>query len=128
VFLVIVLEDADPATFEVLATNMARDKNHVWYYSTIQPEADPATVELVDGGRVFKDHDSVSYAYEPVPGAHPASFKHLASGSSTQNPLSPFTIHPSDLPAHPLLSTRLLTANADGMKSAIHTIQTTHKT
>lgn len=79
-FLVIQLPEADPASFEVLEFNLARDKNHVWYYDRIQPGADPATVELVDGGRVYKDKDSVHYASDPIAGAHPASFRHLGSG------------------------------------------------
>lgn len=80
VFLVVVLPDADPASFEVLARNLARDKNHVWYYERIQSRVDPATVELVDDGRVFKDRDSVHYAYDEIVGADPASFRHVASG------------------------------------------------
>lgn len=80
VFLVMQLHDADPASFEVLARNLARDQSHVWYHDRIQHGVDPATVVLVDDGRVFKDHDSVHYAYDEIAGADPASFRHLASG------------------------------------------------
>ncbi|MCH1502888.1 MAG: DKNYY domain-containing protein [Verrucomicrobiales bacterium] len=79
VFLVILLNDADPATFEVLARNLARDRNHVWVYDQIQPGADPANLELVDSGRVFKDQDSVHYQSEQITGADAASFRHLGS-------------------------------------------------
>lgn len=79
-FLVIVLPDADPASFDVLAFNLARDRSHVWFYERIQPGADPSKVELVDGGLVYKDHDSVHYGHEEIGGADPASFRHLASG------------------------------------------------
>lgn len=78
-FIVIVLKDADPATFEVLATHVVRDKNHVWYYDRIQTGADPASTVLVDGGRVFKDKDSVHYGYDKIAGADPVSFRHLGS-------------------------------------------------
>lgn len=80
VFLVMQLHDADPASFEVLARNLARDQGHVWFYDRIQRGVDPATVVLVDDGRVFKDHDSVHYAYDEIAGADPASFRHLGSG------------------------------------------------
>jgi hypothetical protein len=80
VFLVIQLPEADPASFEVLASNVARDKNHVWYYERTLPGVDSATFELVDGGMVFKDKDSVHYQHERIAGADPGSFKHLGSG------------------------------------------------
>jgi hypothetical protein len=80
VFLVIVLPDADPATFEPLDFNLARDKNHVWLDDRIQPDADPSTLVMVDGGRVFKDKDSVHYADQTINGADPATFTHIISG------------------------------------------------
>lgn len=79
-FLVIVLPEADPATFEPLAFNLARDKNHVWLNDRIQWEADPSTLVLVDGGRAFKDKDSVHYADQTINGADPATFTHIGSG------------------------------------------------
>ncbi|BCX47811.1 conserved hypothetical protein [Haloferula helveola] len=79
-FLVILLEDADPGSFDVLGRNLARDKDHVWYLETIQQGADPASVELIDGDQVFKDKDSVHYAYDIIAGADPATFRHLSSG------------------------------------------------
>lgn len=79
-FIVIVLPQADPASFEVLATNLARDKSHAWYHDRIQPGVDPSAVELVDGGGVYKDKDSVHYGDDPIAEAHPASFRHLGSG------------------------------------------------
>lgn len=80
-FLVIVLPDADPASFEPLASNLARDKNHVWLHDKIQRDADPSTLVVVNGGwRVFKDKDSVHYADQTIRGADPATFTHIASG------------------------------------------------
>ena len=79
-FIVMVLENAEPASFKVLATHVAKDRNHVWYYNRIQRGADPASVELVDDGTVYKDRDSVHYQHETIAGADPASFKHLGSG------------------------------------------------
>jgi hypothetical protein len=79
-FLVIVLPEADPASFEVLATDLARDKNHVWHCEYLQAGVDPATVKLVNGGTVYKDKDSVHYQSETIAGADAASFKHLNSG------------------------------------------------
>lgn len=78
-FIVRILPDADPATFKLLATHIARDKNHVWYYDRIQPGADPASLVLVDGGRVFKDKDSVHYGYDKIDGADPTSFRYIGS-------------------------------------------------
>ena len=84
-FIVIVLPEADPATLEALAPNVARDRKHVWHYDRIQRGLDPASVVLIDGGRVFKDRDSVQYQDETIAGADPASFKHLGSGYYADN-------------------------------------------
>ena len=78
-FIVIVLPEADPASFEVLAFNVAKDKNHFWYYHTIVAGVDPATVQVIKDGPVFKDLDSVHYQLEPIVGADPSSFKHLGA-------------------------------------------------
>lgn len=77
-FIVIVLQNADPGSFELL-DGLARDKSHVWYGDTIQQGVDPATVQSIKGGPVFKDKDSVHYQYSTIPNADPASFKHLGS-------------------------------------------------
>lgn len=80
-FLVVLLPDADPKTFEVLSRNVARDKNHVWLYERIQPGIDPSTVEIVNRDfSVLKDKDSVHYQHDQIAGADPASFRHLGSG------------------------------------------------
>lgn len=78
-FIVIVLQNADPDSFELLDGSLARDKSHVWYTSTIQQGVDPATVQSIKGGPVFKDKDSVHYQYSTIPNADPASFRHLGS-------------------------------------------------
>jgi hypothetical protein len=71
-FIVIVLPDADPKSFDLLAPLVARDRNHVWYYDRTQPGADPATLKLVDGGGVYKDGklmaETISYdSSSPAP-------------------------------------------------------------
>lgn len=84
-FIVIVLQNADPGSFELLDGSLARDKSHVWYSSTIQQGVDPATVQPIKGGPVFKDKDSVHYQYTTIPNADPASFKHIGSGYYADN-------------------------------------------
>lgn len=79
VFLVIELAGADPESFEPLAFNLARDKNHVWYYGSLQDGVDAASLEMIDGGVVYKDKDAVYHDYSKIHGADPASFRHIAS-------------------------------------------------
>lgn len=79
-FIVIELPGADPESFEVLTSNLARDKNRVWHYDDVQHEVDAASLELVEGGRAYKDRDSVYYSYKRIPGADPATFRHIDSG------------------------------------------------
>ncbi len=79
-FIVIVLPEADPATFELLGGNLTRDKKRVWYHYELQHAVDPATVEPIEGGPVYRDKNSVFYQYTAIAGADPASFKHIGSG------------------------------------------------
>lgn len=79
VFLVIKLPKADPKTFQVIGFNIAKDQNHVWYYDKIQAGVDPATVELLEDGRTFKDKDSVHYGPLKIPQAEPKSFRSVGS-------------------------------------------------
>jgi hypothetical protein len=79
-FIVIVLPEADPATFELLGGNLTRDKNRVWYGYHIQHGVDAATVKPIEGGPVYRDKNSVFYQYEAIAGAEPTSFKHVGSG------------------------------------------------
>lgn len=80
-FIVYPLPEADPASFNLLTAGLVRDKNHVWYGDAILSGVDPATIEIVEPDfTVIKDKDSVHYRYDPIPGADPASFKHVASG------------------------------------------------
>jgi hypothetical protein len=79
-FIVIVLPEADPASFELLGGGLSRDKKLVWYNSDIQHGVDAATVEPIEGGPVYRDKNSVFYQYTAIAGADPASFKHIGSG------------------------------------------------
>lgn len=80
-FIVIQLPQADPATFNLSADGLVRDKNHVWSGDRILSGVDPATVEVINPNfAVIKDKDSVHYGYDQIPGADPASFRHIGSG------------------------------------------------
>ncbi len=80
-FIIIQLPEADPASFHLSADGIVRDKNHVWYGDRILAGIDPTTAEMVrQDFTVIKDKDSVHYQYTQIPGADPASFKHIGSG------------------------------------------------
>jgi hypothetical protein len=80
-FIVHPLPEADPASFNLSADGLVRDKNHVWYGDRILAGIDPGTAEMINPDfTVIKDKDSVHYQYDPIPGADPASFKHIGSG------------------------------------------------
>jgi hypothetical protein len=80
-FIVYPLPEADPASFNLFTAGLVRDKNHVWYGDRLLSGVDPATVEMINPDfTVIKDKDSVHYRYDPIPGADPASFKHIGSG------------------------------------------------
>lgn len=80
-FIVHPLPEADPASFHLSADGLVRDKNHVWYGDRILDGIDPATAVMVrQDFTVIKDKDSVHYRYDPIPGADPATFKHISSG------------------------------------------------
>ncbi|MCU0749955.1 MAG: DKNYY domain-containing protein, partial [Akkermansiaceae bacterium] len=86
-FIVIVLPDADPASFELLGGELARDHKRVWYRDEIQHGVDAATIERIEGGPVtaYKDKNSVFYQYDAIAGADPASFKHIGAGYYADN-------------------------------------------
>ncbi|MEM1068543.1 MAG: DKNYY domain-containing protein [Planctomycetota bacterium] len=79
-FWVIDVPNADPESFEVVGFNLARDKNHVWWYGSILPDVESATLELVNDGFVWKDASGVWYQQNRLAGADPKSFKHIGSG------------------------------------------------
>ena len=78
-FWVVELPDADPETLEVLGFNLARDKNHVWWYGSILPGADAKSIELVSDGFVWKDSAHVWYQQQKMVDADAKTFKHLGS-------------------------------------------------
>lgn len=80
-FIVIQLPKADPASFNLSADGLVRDKNHVWNGDRILAGIDPATAKMINPDfTVIRDKDSVHYQYTEIPGADPGSFKHLGSG------------------------------------------------
>ncbi len=74
---VVELPLADVSSFEVIGFNLAKDKNHVWWYGEPLQEVDPQTVELVNDGSVWKDAQSVWYQRTKISGADSKSFRHL---------------------------------------------------
>jgi len=79
-FWVVELPAADVATFEVVGSNLAKDKNAVWWYGKEMAGPDSATLQLVNDGYVWKDAKAVWYQHKQIIGADPASFRHLGSG------------------------------------------------
>ena len=76
-FWVVELSQADVNSFEVIGFNLAKDANYVWWYGEPQTGIDPKTVEIVNGGFVWKDATSVWYQRNKISGADATSFRHL---------------------------------------------------
>ncbi len=76
-FWVVELPKADVKSFEVVGFNFAKDSKNVWWYGSILPEVDPATVEIVNDGFVWKDATSVWYQHEKITNADVETFRHL---------------------------------------------------
>lgn len=79
-FWVVELDKADPATFQVLDFNLAKDKTHVWKSDHVIQGADAASAQVVNLHWVWKDKNRVYYQGTVLAGAEPASFRHLAQG------------------------------------------------
>ncbi|MBX3378311.1 MAG: DKNYY domain-containing protein [Phycisphaeraceae bacterium] len=76
-FWVVTIPNADPATFEVLDFNLAKDANRVWRTDVPIRGADAATAQVVNSGWVWKDRRTVYYQFTPLVGGDPATFRHL---------------------------------------------------
>lgn len=76
-FWVVVIPDADPATFEVMDFNLAKDANRVWRTDVPIEGADPATARVVNPGWVWRDSRSVYYQFTRLAEADPETFRHL---------------------------------------------------
>lgn len=86
-----ILPEADVHTFEYIAHNWYKDKNHVWWCSDLLPGADPRTFKPVDistyitgkikpyGSDFYygKDAEHVFYCDSIIPGADPSSFERI---------------------------------------------------
>jgi len=81
------IENSDPESFEVLAYNLAKDKNHVYHNEMIIEGADPNTFDLVSPEEIYdekykfftytKDANQVFYLYLSIKGADASSYRHL---------------------------------------------------
>lgn len=76
-FWVVEIPGADPATFEVMDFNLAKDAHRVWRADVPIRSADAATAIVVHPGWVWKDKNSVYYQFTPLVDADPESFRHL---------------------------------------------------
>lgn len=76
-FWVVEIPDADPATFEIIDFNLAKDARRVWRTDVPIKGADAATAHVVKPGFVWKDKHSVYYQFTRLSGADPKSFRHL---------------------------------------------------
>jgi len=85
------IKDADPESFEVLAYNLAKDKNHVYHNEIILKDADPKTFEMIsdkESGEKYqsyyytKDVNRVFYFYQQIDNADPDTFQYLWGGFS----------------------------------------------
>lgn len=76
-FWVVEIPNADPATFEVIDSNLAKDARRVWRTDVPIRGADAATAEVVNQGWVWKDCRSVYYQFTRIAGADPKTFRHL---------------------------------------------------
>jgi hypothetical protein len=79
-FWVIVLADADPHTFSVIDSNLAKDERHVWRHDHVIADADPPLAVVVNPNFVWKDRNRVYYQTQVMAGADPATFRHLNQG------------------------------------------------
>jgi hypothetical protein len=77
-FWVVEMPSADPATFEVLDFNLAKDANSVWRTDVPIEGADAATAQVVNAGWVWKDRDCVYYQFTRLDGADPETFRYLS--------------------------------------------------
>jgi len=74
------IAQADPATFQVLDFNLAKDKTRVWKTDQVIEGADAASAVVVNPHWVWKDKNRVYYQGTALADADPASFRHLAQG------------------------------------------------
>lgn len=68
---------ADPSTFECLANEYGRDRDHVFFGSRLMPVIDAASFEVLPSG-YSKDQDQVYYGYysgQIIQGADPSTFE-----------------------------------------------------
>ena len=71
-----IINDADPASFEVLKYEYSKDKKHIYFGTKTFHTADPATFKVLEHG-YSKDKDNVYYDYytgKTIPGADPVTF------------------------------------------------------
>jgi hypothetical protein len=79
-FWVVELPTADPATFAVLDSDLAKDAKRVWKGDHVIDGADAATARVVRPHWTWKDRNRVYYQAEVIKDADPATFRHLGQG------------------------------------------------
>ena len=77
-FWVVELSDADPGTFAVLDSDLAKDGKRVWRSDRAIEGADPATAKVIRPHWTWKDRNRVYYQSIVINGADPDTFRHLA--------------------------------------------------
>ncbi len=76
-FWIVKIPGADPATFQVVDFNLAKDAKRVWRTDVPIEGADAATAQVVNSGWVWKDRRGVYYQHARIAGADPETFRHL---------------------------------------------------
>ncbi len=81
------IENADTESFEVLAYNLAKDKNHVYFDGMIFENANPKTFEMISSGEIIdktytyytytKDTENAFYFHHEINGADASSYRYL---------------------------------------------------
>ena len=76
-FWVVEVPGADPATFEAVAFELAKDRNHVWIRDTIVKGADPKRVKSFFAYRIWTDANSLWNGERRIEGADPETFERI---------------------------------------------------
>lgn len=80
------IKNVDYESFVVVAHNLGKDKNHVYFNEKVLEGAEPTTFELISTGKsdtkypyyyYFKDSKRVYYFRTPITGANPITFQYL---------------------------------------------------
>ena len=76
-FWVVEVPGADPATFEAVAFELAKDRNHVWIRDTIVKGANPKRIKSFFGYRIWTDSNSLWNGERRIEGADHETFERI---------------------------------------------------